>query len=300
MEKLREGLTQLGSLGIKLNTGVSINHLLEDDLYGTLALNHKVGGEFYTHLVYLLGCWKLEKEGEQWISNDYCNRVWYRDGETDSFVPYGDFIERMNEVSGNRFDFSEVENLNICPLDLEEDEYEKAREQYPDADGYYGCSFKLKGKSYQWMFEGEDDWIDPEFYFRFFNLVEAEYGAEEATCYLYFEFGQGLVIIYLPRKQHNGFIDLLTLSGSAKLKYFVQAALAQQEKIQKVRIEDFSTYSQQRLIEVIDEVFEELKYNEDPILLNKSKRLEQELRKRGEQQEPDSLFDSVRSFLKKF
>lgn len=309
MERLHHGLMQLASMGIQLNPRLKALDLTTDSYYEHLLYQEGLMGGYYTYLLYLLGCWKLEKVDEEWVSRDYCDQVWYRDGETDADVPYGDFVKRLNKMSGDKFDFTEIENINISPEDLPDDFEKDALDFEYNGGGYYGCSFKLKGKLHQWLFEGEDDWMDPKFFDCFFKLIKEVYGPQEARHYLYFGFAQGVVFVYTPIEHHEQLIRHLTYNNSLQIEYYVTEE-EKKDPIDPLGLEglisfdpadDFSYYSQEALIEAIDEVFDALKLSDDPKLLAVSKRLQQELDKRGSDRPiVKSPFDTLRKIIRKW
>lgn len=301
---IEEVLKTLQPIGLKLNKDISPADLMACDIFQYLELDSKTDGEFYTNFVYLMSCFKDVHINNQLSFADHCDQLWWCDGETDSSVDYGDFIIRLNKMSGNKFEFTDVENIDLSML--EEEELEDTSLLADREIGHFGTNFKLKGKTYHWMFEGEDDWLDFNFFDRFIKLIAAEYGSYEAEKYLSFGYSQGMVVCYIEHEHQPEFIRLLTYNSKTRVDYFLPKSsnathtIGEEPKIHPKPNYNFSEWSYNQLNEAIEEVYEELKYSNEPELLTKSQLLSAELKRRESPTPPDNIKDKLLKFLRKW
>lgn len=103
--------------------------------------------DFKYYLFYLLSLNGVPYPNRQYLP--ICNQFWYFDAERDSHVEYGTFIRRLNLMTNNLLDFSEIENI---------------------LDPRYGVRFKYEGVEYIWNFEYNRDWTDTSFFRKFLGL----------------------------------------------------------------------------------------------------------------------------------
>lgn len=104
--------------------------------------------------------------------------VYYFNAEWDGFVNYGKIIQRLNLLTNNELAFTNI----VC-----------------EQEGI--CIFEYKGKPYEWRFEINSDWTDPEIFNLFTELVFYDV---KKTFYLMPE-GQGGIIIYFSKEERQNF-----------------------------------------------------------------------------------------------
>lgn len=86
-----------------------------------------------------------------------CEQIWTFNFERDQSVEYGDFIQRLNKMTGNVLDFQDVKTI-----------YREVEEM--------GCGveFKYKSNYFRWDFIYNNDWTDFDFFHKFLGLVESD------------------------------------------------------------------------------------------------------------------------------
>jgi hypothetical protein len=104
--------------------------------------------------------------------------VYYFNAEWDGFVNYGKIIQRLNLLTNNELAFTNI----VC-----------------EQEGI--CIFEYKGKPYEWRFEINSDWTDPEIFNLFTELVFYDV---KKTFYIMPE-GQGGIIVYFSKEERQNF-----------------------------------------------------------------------------------------------
>jgi len=165
---LHEQIVRLAELGIKLNSGISIDSLLDEfsqeqfekDPYQLLLIS--MGGEIF-------------KDDHFYVASD---QIWHLD--TECIEDHGDYIsiiERLKKMTGidiNHIkDFVDVENETAW------------------------VSFEYNNKQIKWDLQINDDWLDPEIFDKFNQLVRDVTSKRLVISSL----GQDCLIAYLTPEQ---------------------------------------------------------------------------------------------------
>ena len=151
-EEITETITKTYyELGIKLNEGVKITDLLETDFWKQRQLEKLNYEELKFEILHLMSLDSnfIDQRGSIAISNE----LWFLEREPNRVVKYGDFIVRLNLLSGNLFKFQDVENIT---------------------ENKYGTRFKYQGKEYEWVFSEKESWIDWYFFVELMVLINDE------------------------------------------------------------------------------------------------------------------------------
>ncbi len=131
--------------------------------------------EFNEAIIQMLGSSSYDPQGEL---KPLSEQVWTFDFERDESVEYGDFIHRLNKMTGYILDFQEVKTIYH--------EIEKMG---------CGVEFKYKSKDFRWDFVYNNDWTDFNFFHKFLELVENDLDKKFYSSYF-----SSMSILYISDK----------------------------------------------------------------------------------------------------
>lgn len=142
---LEDQLESIQSIGIRLKSGFNQESLLNE--FG----RNEYEKNPYELLLVAMGS-EIETVDNGWVylSND----IWHFD--TECIEDHGDYVriaERLRDLAKGNLP---IENLKDF-VDIEE--------------GQAWIAFSLQGKDYKWDLHIEDDWVDPNIFFKFSQLI---------------------------------------------------------------------------------------------------------------------------------
>lgn len=152
---LEEQLATLRKLGIELRPGIGVERLTRSD-----DLKEHSGEPPYERLLILMGG-TTEEEPFEPLSED----IWHFD--TECIEDHGAYVaiaERVRGLADGDLPLSEIDDY----VDVEE--------------GVAWLSFRLNGKQHKWDLKVDDDWVDPEIFVKFDQLL-AEQGSKKRLTY---------------------------------------------------------------------------------------------------------------------
>jgi len=170
---LEDQLLRLKEIGIDLNPGFSIEHLLTE-----FNRNEYEKGPYSLLLVAMGG--EVEVEDENWVP--ISNKVWHFD--TECIEDHGDYVSIAHRLR----DLTEGD----LPIENAMD--------YIDIDaGQAWLSFELGGIKYKWDLVVDDDWVDTNLFAKFADLLSLhDSGKSFAMMDLK---GQDFLILFLEPSQ---------------------------------------------------------------------------------------------------
>ncbi len=179
--------------GIKINNSFDYNDIRNVDSWNDWELDTLGFTEFKRNLFNIFALKGVSSKEKKYVP--ICDSIWYFAGEMEAHVKYGNFLKRLNLMSGNIFPFSEIQNI----LDPE-----------------YGVKFRYKEEEYTWMFKYDSDYPDFTFFDKFRNLVQEDI-RDIGQGFDYYSIGENY--LYINREQ-IGFLKMfLALNIDGKPDY---------------------------------------------------------------------------------
>lgn len=166
----------LNALGIHFDNKPTLNDYRNDANWQSWGMEEPNNIDWKYYLLLFAGTNVYHSKSEKYIP--VSPNVYYFNAEWDGFVDYAEIIERLNLLTGKQ--------LPITNLVCEEEGI---------------CSFSYKGEQYEWKFQLQGDWTDPEIFESFIGLVKPDLKKE----FFIMEEGQGGIIVYYSPEEKSAF-----------------------------------------------------------------------------------------------